>query len=824
MVQRSAILSDKFITLWSIVGPTLAFGIIDFLVWNIATIRAVQDFGSVGVIWMYASRYGTMALIGIGLSFWQKKYGIATTLRITIGLTLIGLILSIPFISLNHAIFVGILTLTHSIGVTSVLGLVLVARHDILTANDAEKWNHWIIAAYPCGGLLSGLVLWLFPDPSHVISLIIVSILIAAASIPAARQWQLYAGQVVSIPQQDAGLGSVFHFIKHNKLILSVILTAALSVIFQRLFTYILTIAANAEYPEYSDLSIFMSIATIGFHGLALAGSLFTANWLRTRFGLTRSLFVPLYVVGLGSVGLFFAPYAWFIAIVAALRNYLVVFQNGVLQLVLFAVPSRIHHGLNIIFTQYAGVVGGMSAVAILSVLHSFEDSTSVTQQIYIVAYILLILIVIRFFISIQTRESYGPALRQFYDEEDPVTRIRAIEAFSEARYIPKVGVEPLVRIFKNEKEVLPVRIAASSTLGIISDPSTLRPLFHALDATDNAIRLSAIQSLGKFSLAHLPFSAIGITRAEIIPKLEALLSSAQSHREQRAIIRTLIHWEDEKLGERLKEWCESGKTWQQIAVCEAVVDFTDPALIDFLRPLISQGVPEVALRAARIVMKYEWEFESTVTLLRHVSSGWGIRDRWLAEALMHQPTEDELLRAYSTEELRVVAVPMAWSCGDVRAVKWTREAAQNQDMAMYTALRESLDDMLFPLSKAIRRDVENIIREISVPIPVKLGYGEYVPLLLSTLTQDTVSTLNTIAARFQEDNLITVPGRDSKELPICNVRIAHDFPRPDLAEWVLTAHNIKIDATSFIAELDRSVSPTAQDISIWIQQLLAEK
>ncbi len=724
--------NNEFISRWfpfykSEIKPlVLVWSVIVFLtfvniaIWNLLQTTVIKQTGLSTLPWLYA---GSSVFIFIGsilLDKFQKKLGV---LKASVALSIFGFfgLVAASFFTTSEShvwwyIVIGLLVNSAMIG--SVFTGIFNIIHDVLTPNQNKRWIPWTGTAGTVAGILSGFFL---DYGSYYISSfvmhVIMTVLMGATAILIWKWkniWPLLSAKTNEETKESAvaPISEAYKTIKNTTFLWTLALTLLLSMLFTRIFNFTFAITADATYTNEADLVSFFGRYTMYFYIASLFFSTNIAQRLVKKFGLTGGMYLPIIIVGMGTTGTLFWPGLISVSINMFFRDLIVGFQSALITLLMAGIPNRLHSALWVVFDGHIGTVGGIIGAGILWVFQEGFSAWTVTEQIYALSGTALILLIIRLWLTHNTRRSYLATIEKNIMEGDVESRTRALESFTERKFLPSYSLRIVLDLLKNPIEPLPVRIKAAEIIGQLHDPSTLRVLKNLLNNPEKQLRISVIKALSEFDFEKLPFSEAGLSRQATIEALEEIISKTPSATEFSEIIQTLGALGDPNLVNKIRERAKDPREEYQEALLKALGKLKDPSIIDYSKPFLSHSSPRIVKAALGALWQFVWERENLMDTIEKVHTKWKLSDILDLYYILNIGEYEELLQAWKKGDYedKKYATRLAWTLGTKEAADWTRELLSKNDKDLFVMLSdEKIKEHMIPKQS---HELDSIIRE----------------------------------------------------------------------------------------------------------------
>ncbi len=380
-----------------------------------------------------------------------------------------------------------------------------------------------------------------------------------------------------------------------------------LSMVFGRLFQFAFAAVADARFQSEPALAGF-----IGIYMAALSvGSIIVFNSLHravlVRFGLTNSLFVPPAMVAAGTVGMFVSPVLPFIVGVVFIRDLFVPLQQTSFRAMLGNLNDWRR---NLAWSWLDGpvtVIGDLSG-SLLVLLISILTVGSTTAIVRSVAVAVMVLLVIRFALTVRLRARYPGLLLASLETGDFKTRLRAMESMAEFRFLQERRLGAVLEVLRNETEPAALRAAALRTLGAIRDASTLRIVSHFLTHDDARIREEAVRTAAAFQYHPDHLYESGFSRFMLIEEMHRAFARETEPDILNGMIEALVALRDPNIIPFLLSLLQHDSRNVRHSTLRCLRVFTDPSIIDHAKPFLLDPDPVLRAQAIASLWQFPWE------------------------------------------------------------------------------------------------------------------------------------------------------------------------------------------------------------------------
>lgn len=480
-------------------------------------------------------------------------------------------------------------------------------------------------------------------------------------------------------------------------------LIIGLSVIFTRIFTYSFDIVANDRFPTEAELNAFFGTFTVVLSLGALIFINFIQHLLFKKYGLTNNLYTPPIVVLVGVLTMFFYPLFWIVILVVYVREIIIGIQDSAYNSMLEGV-SDYHRG-----RAWSWIGGPVTAVfdfvgsaLLLGIGYLFlPQGTAVT--ISVLAASAVVFLLIRFLLTIRFKKLYPVILLESLKKGDFKTRLRAIEAMAEMRYMKDRHLGEVLDIIRDEEEPMAVRITALKAAGKIQDHSVLRVVSRFVDHPDAELRKQTLRTIAAFDYQEEQLYESGFSRHTLIKQLREAFTKEKDPETVNTIVDALIALRDPEVVPFLIEELHNESPEIRHSVLHSLRHFNDPAIIDYVKPFLEDPVAHVRAQAIAAIWQFPWERSAYLLKAIDVLLKKGVETEdyrqalYLIGALKLRRYRKHLLDALAAEnkENRLTAAIAFSKLGEMRGsgiLKETIRSGSAEEAARVTRLADHPD------------------------------------------------------------------------------------------------------------------------------------
>ncbi|MFH1145665.1 MAG: HEAT repeat domain-containing protein [bacterium] len=466
------------------------------------------------------------------------------------------------------------------------------------------------------------------------------------------------------------GIGNDFPDRKVKNFLYMLGLVIGLSWIFTRIFNYEFSVAVDSSYPTEEAVNAFFGWYAVVFSAGSVLFDNVIQRWLLKALGLTQNLFVPPLVVLFGVLAIFAWPVFPVVITALYVRDMVVSVQDTAYKTMLEGISDYQRNQAWTWLDGSVATIGGIVGSLLVIAINEWFGSSGASAEIRTLSVFALLFLAIRLFLNVRLRRQYPDVLLSSLNQGDFKTRIRAVEAMAEVKFMKDHHLGSLLDIVRNSSEPLALRLAAVRTLSVIKDPSSLRVLAKFLDDGEEELRRECVRAIGLFDYEPSQLYESGFSRYDLAIKLRNILSKEQSSVIVNEILLALVALQDSKVIPLLLETLQSTEPAVQLSCLRAFRRFHDPAIIDHLRPFLSGQNPKLKAHTVATLWQFSWEQSRLLPVLDDFLSDkqrveWYNQGLYLIGSLHLKQKKQIVMEALSKREFSLEAAIALLKLGD---------------------------------------------------------------------------------------------------------------------------------------------------------------
>lgn len=490
----------------------------------------------------------------------------------------------------------------------------------VLSYEQFERLSPLLSSAVTAGVLVGGLLLSLLSEAFSLRAMYALVAVVLAASVPLFLFLRLlekgtpFERPAVATDERTRGwLDRLFlkSYVKDARLrrflaLLAVIV--GLSAVFGRIFGYALGVVADERYPSEEELNAFFGTFTFA---VSLATILFINLFqgkLLERYGLTRNLFTPPFVVLAAAAVMTLYPLFGFVVAAVFLRELVLDIQESAYDSMLEGVSD---HRRRRAWAWIRSIVRpgfDLAASLLLLGIGFLFLPRGAETTVRVLGALAVALLLVRVLVTIRFKEMYPGVLLASLKEGDFKTRLRAMEAMAEMKFMRDRHLDDILDVIRNEEEPSAIRVTAFRAVARIQDPSALRVVARFLDHPDDAIRLAALRAVAAFTYHPDRLHESGFSRHALIAALRRRFPEEKDPEAVNAIVDGLIALRDPDIIPFLIAELKNPSPEVRHSVLHSLRTFSDPAIIDRVRPFLKDPAAHVRSQAIAAIWRFPWE------------------------------------------------------------------------------------------------------------------------------------------------------------------------------------------------------------------------
>lgn len=597
-----------------------------------------------------------------------------------------------------NLIFVMIGVLVGTMAATTAYEKIRIAATDVFDYEQFNRFEPIFASVVTVAILVGGLLLAGLSGRIGLGGMYLLVALILAGSIPAYVMLGRMGGSMKAqaLPSETAKHGflaalSLKNHIPNPRLLRFLKLLAVivgLTAIFAQIFEYAFDVMASSRFSTEEELNAFFGgyVFLLSLTGLVFIN--FVQEKLFSRYGLTNNLYTPPVVVLVASVFMFAYPFFWVVIGVVFTREIILGVQDSAYSSMMEGVGDYQRK------QAWAWIKGPANsafaltgALILLGVGYLFvPQGPAVTVRV--LAVLATIFLLVRFILTMRFKRAYPGILLDAMGKGDFKTRLRAIEAMAEMRYMKDRHLGQVLNLIEDEEEPTAVRITALKALGAIKDPSVLRVVSRFTGHPDPAIRAASIRAISAFDYEPDKLYESGFSRHTLIADLRELLPEESDDDVRSAALDALIALQDPDIIEYLITELKSGDSGVRHSVLRAMRRFKDPAVIDYVQTYLEDDDPSVRSQAIIAVWQFPWERQTRLRkavdamLKSPKDSKEYLTGLYLSGALKLKKNRKKLLEGLKAEDemMRITCAVALFKLGDNAGIGVAREAMESGD------------------------------------------------------------------------------------------------------------------------------------------------
>ncbi len=541
------------------------------------------------------------------------------------------------------AVFIVVAAFTNGATLRIALDKIKVAAADLFDQEQMKRLYPLLITVSVAAAFVSGMLLALVGKEwraSVLFWLPPAALCIAVASYARLRR------QVADRTAYIVGDGKTPTSIKDGQLgafvgLLSIMI--GLSVIFENLFQYQYTAAANDYFPTEAAFNAFAG----AYSAAASLGMVLFVNLLLRpllgRLGLGKSLRVPPLVVLAGAAASVVHPVFPLVVSTVFLRDVSIALQLGSYRVMLEGVSDYQRSSIWAWLDGPVTAVGGLIGSAIIGLAALLLAGFPVAVTVRAVGITAVLLLVFRLFLNERLRRRFPLVLFDSLKKGDFKTRLRAMAAMAEFRFLKDKHLGAVLDVLRDEGEPAAMRVEAVRTVAAIQDPSCLRLVSRFFTHADDGLRQAAVEAVASFRFDESAAFEIGFSRQMLMTKLREAFDRETVPDIANAILRALLALHDPELVPFIVHGLRTGSPTVQNSCLRCLRRFHDPAVIDQARPFLTSADPALKAQAVAATWQFAWEH--------------GALTAQALDELVHAPATSEARRQglYLIGELRLL-------------------------------------------------------------------------------------------------------------------------------------------------------------------------
>jgi len=349
------------------------------------------------------------------------------------------------------------------------------------------------------------------------------------------------------------------------------------------------------------------------FHGSALIVQLLVASRILRKIGTVGSFLLHAIVTFFSSISLLFG-FGYFTVILSK-NNFELsgIIHKNAYESSYYALRHGTQRQTREFFEAFVYPFGTILGTSIILATQLFflPKNTFLALQIILVLFTVGMIV-----FSLRLQRSYTKLSKNnLLHSNHHITKLHAIEILSQKGH--RNHLSALIKSLKNPKETSEIKVKILNVLHSISDPVSIPDIVPYLHSLDEELVNAAVHSLGSFTKLDQNIYQHAFSKYRIIHELKTLFSHTQSEKVRESIIHTLVSLRYEEMVPFLLNAMERASEQFRIACIQVCSLFHDPAIVDYLLPLLKSHSPYVR---ANIVMAL-WQFSSYRNRLRSTLS-----------------------------------------------------------------------------------------------------------------------------------------------------------------------------------------------------------
>ncbi|HTK05246.1 MAG TPA: MFS transporter [Candidatus Eisenbacteria bacterium] len=586
---------------------------------------------------------------------------------------------------LGPLVIAGLGALATNAGIDLAVSKLRASEAEAFNLEQLQRLDPMLTGSMTFGLAFGGCLLAALGGRVSVTALFTLAPLLVFASLPFAyRLFRLSGGDGPALPVEETAHAAGWRWdprlLGKSPTLRFVIALAAIiatSAAFTRLFQFMFAAAANARFTDESALGGFIGAYTAILSVTSAVVINTVHRFALKRYGLTAALDTAPGIITAGVAAI--AVWPVFPVVVGGVftRDILLPLQETAFRGMLEGMRDDLR---NTVWTWLDGpivVTGDLMGAFATAALAAVVGMDSVQTTIRITALAILALLTLRFILNGFVRRRYPAMLLDSLDHGDFKARMRAMEALSEFRFLHERRLGTLIDIARDETEPPALRIQSIRTLGEVRDPSTLRVIARFIDDPSEAMRLETVRAIAAFRYQPERLYESGFSRYALIGRLKEAFATETDADITNAILEALIALRDPDIVAFLIEALGSASMTVRHSTLRSMRSFTDPSIIDHVKPFLADADPALRAQAVAALWKFPWEREATLAavvdaLLSSPSASEARRQGlYLVGVLRLDGRKDEALASLKANDRRtqIVAAVALLKLGDETGV-----------------------------------------------------------------------------------------------------------------------------------------------------------
>lgn len=353
------------------------------------------------------------------------------------------------------------------------------------------------------------------------------------------------------------------------------------------------------------------------FHGSALIVQLLVASRILRKLGTVGSFLLHAIVTFLSSVSLLLG-FGYFTVILSK-NNFELsgIIHKNAYESSYYALRHGTQRQTREFFEAFVYPFGTILGTSIILAVQSFflPEHTFLALQIILVFFTVGMIV-----FSLRLQRSYTKLSKNnLLNSNHHITKLHAIEILSQKGH--RNHLSALIKALKNPREPSEIKVKILNVLQKISDSSTIPDIIPFLHSSEEDLVYASVRALGAFAKLDDNIYNHAFSKYRVVHELKKLFSDTQSEKVRESVIHALASLGYEDIVPFLLNAMKGASQQFQIACIQVCSLFHDPALADYLLPMLKSYSPFVRANTVLALWQfpaYRNRLQSTLHQLYH--------------------------------------------------------------------------------------------------------------------------------------------------------------------------------------------------------------
>ncbi len=489
----------------------------------------------------------------------------------------------------------------------------------MFTSLESERTFPLIESSETIGGIVAGFIILMLVNSIEVYRFVYIWIGLLFLLVPALTYYDSFYDKVTFFKQEEAPRENVglikkikteCKSVKHSGFIKGLFLIVFFqwflfnlleyqytSAVYSNVFSDVVFDAGSGlEHSFVHDLGALFML----FSFSALVVQLFAGSRLINSLGVVGSMILHPIVTLFSLVGLLFN--FGFSTAVLAKNNFTItsVIGNNAYHTAYYAVKEKVRDYTRELLEGVVRPIGAIVGTFVLILLQSFFEGSALT--LYINLMMIFVAVFLFYVVYAQQSKYTEVAVHELMHSDKKELRANAIDILSQKGH--KKILKYLLRILKNDKEPVSLRVRVLIALGETKKINAVKDLLRCLNDEHTAIREAAVDSLMKYDYFFKKAKSNLYLRLKIVRQLKKLCSTEKHERIRFKITRLLSHLSGVSAIEFLMDVLDGPDNQQKAEAILTLGNYKDPDVLKIIMPYLKSKNPMYQISAAIAIGK----------------------------------------------------------------------------------------------------------------------------------------------------------------------------------------------------------------------------